>query len=70
MTSAMKFIKNRGESGIRETLIGIYQSLPCLEFIIGDLAYVKNVVEFLSEKLPQVSENTDNLKIAEGITNI
>lgn len=66
MTSAMKFIKSASSSSIRENLISIHQSLPCLEFIIGDLGFIKKVVDFLSESLPQVSENEENLEIGEG----
>lgn len=66
MTSAMKFIKLAGSSGIRENLISILQCLPSLEFIIGDLGFIKKVVEFLSDSLPQVSENEENLEIGEG----
>lgn len=67
MTAAMKFIKNTNGSGIKENLICIQESLPCLELIIGDLVYIKNVVDFLSENLPNVAENIENTEISEGI---
>lgn len=68
MTSAMKFIKKVTGSGIHENLVLIHDSLPCLEFIIGDLVYIKDVIDFLSDKLPQVSENCENMEIAESRT--
>lgn len=64
MSSAMKFLKN--PSNVHENLINIRQSLPSLEFIIGDLAYIRNIIEFLSDKLPEVSDNEENLMLAEG----
>lgn len=66
MTSAMKFMKTPSGVGVREHLISIQRSLPCLEFIIGDLGFIKKVLDFLSENLPQVSDNEENLEIGEG----
>lgn len=66
MSSAMEFMKKSGGSGIKENLLCIRHSLPCLEFIIGDLAYIKNVVDYLSDKLPQVSETYENVELAES----
>lgn len=66
MNSAMKFMKSTTDLGISEHLIAIHQSLPCLEFIIGDLGYIKKVVDFLSEKLPQMSESVEKIELAEG----
>lgn len=66
MSAAMRFIRNNGSSGINDCLTFIQQSLPSLEFIIGDLSYISKVVNFLSETLPEVSENVRKLEIAES----
>lgn len=66
MSSAMRFINNTGGSGINDCLTAIYQSLPSLEFIIGDLGYINNVINFLSEKLPEVSESSQKIEMAES----
>lgn len=63
----MKFMKNAKNSGIKENFMCIRESLPCLEFIIGDLIYIKNIVEFLSDNLPHIAEDIENIQITEGI---